>query len=172
MQWIIMKHLRCPTLERCAPQAAGAIQAYGVHAVVANLLPTRTTRVLLITPLPAAAATQQDTSSGGGGGGNESHDAGDGRGGVSSASASAAGSDQPASLPQPAAGGLPAKDRPVSPWRPRLSTSSLPRVGSAGSLLDLGAGAAAKVRGSSYNPLPLFPSTLPKGGHTVQWTGC
>ena len=39
-----------------AAQAAKAIQYYGVHAVVANILTTRKDEVTLVTPLPSRAA--------------------------------------------------------------------------------------------------------------------
>lgn len=116
----------------CNAQAAGAIQAYGMHAVVANLLPTRTTRVLLITPPAPKAADAADA---------EQPGSGSGSGGAS----------QPAERPppQPAAAEEAAKDCPQPPWRARLSAGSVPHSGSASSLRDLGAGAAAKVRSVS-----------------------
>ncbi len=118
-------------------QAAGAIQAYGMHAVVANLLPTRTTRVLLVTPPPpdaAPAAAAADMDHGTAERQQQQQEPADGANGGADGSAARDGSSSQQLSNQAAAG-----------WRGRFSPAALPKSASAGSLRELGAGAAAKV---------------------------
>ena len=131
-----------------------------MHGVVANLLPTRTTRVLLVTPPQrrsgcAAAQPPAAEAAAGGGGGS------DGGSRKSRAPPSAEQGTQPLqSAPDERQSALQdwprdpqdrdsrgrdSKDRPAAAWRERLSASGVPRVGSVGSLRDLGSGAAAKL---------------------------